>query len=181
MRRENSFGKVDDVGNGWRCKEERQTTSTMARWHQGRNELHAHRTMRFNQRSRRLEEDDHGNHQKSESTWRDKVITEVSKKAKSRATYSQLDWGQMNSLASPNMPLWFPPKKHIHQRTVVQCAVLLQISSITLTTYTQFSRRNSPSICIHIPSNDWFLESSRTVLPSGRPLPCAMESLSIVK
>ena len=34
----------------------------------GRNKLDAHRTMRFNKRSRRLEEDGHGNHQKSDST-----------------------------------------------------------------------------------------------------------------
>ena len=54
MRSENSLEKVDDVGNGWRCKEERQTTSTMARWHQGLNELHAHRTMRTNSRSGHL-------------------------------------------------------------------------------------------------------------------------------
>ena len=31
MRSENSLEKVDDLGNGWRCNEERQITSTMAR------------------------------------------------------------------------------------------------------------------------------------------------------
>ena len=43
-------------------------TSTLARRHQGRNKLHTHRTMRFGKRSRHLEEDDHGNHQKSDAT-----------------------------------------------------------------------------------------------------------------
>ena len=37
-----------------------------ARLHQGRNKVHTHRTMRFSKRSRRLEEDSHGNHQKSD-------------------------------------------------------------------------------------------------------------------
>ena len=58
------------MGGGTR---KRQTTSTLARWHQGRNKVHAHRTMRFSKRSRHLEEDDHGNHQTSDATWRDKV------------------------------------------------------------------------------------------------------------
>ena len=31
MRSENSLEKSNDVGNGWRCKKERQTTSTLAR------------------------------------------------------------------------------------------------------------------------------------------------------
>ena len=33
-----------------------------------RTELHAYRTMRFDKRSGRLEEDGHGNHQKSDAT-----------------------------------------------------------------------------------------------------------------
>ena len=49
-------------------KKERQTTSTLARRHQGRNKLHTRRTMRFGKISRHLEEDDHGNHQKSDAT-----------------------------------------------------------------------------------------------------------------
>ena len=67
------FGKVNYAGNGWRYKKGRQTTGTLARWHQGHNKLHTRRTMRFGKRSRRLEEDDHGNHQKSDATWGDTV------------------------------------------------------------------------------------------------------------
>ena len=56
-----------------RRKRERETTSTLARWHQGRNKLHTHRTMRFSKRSKQVDEDGHGNHQKSDATWRDTV------------------------------------------------------------------------------------------------------------
>ena len=51
MRSENSLEKsmmLGMGGGGGGGKEKRQTTSTMARLHQGHNELHAHRTMRTN-------------------------------------------------------------------------------------------------------------------------------------
>ena len=67
------FGKIDYVGNGWQYKKERHTTSTLARLHQYRNKLHIHRTMRYSMRSKCVEEDYHGNHQKSDATWRHKV------------------------------------------------------------------------------------------------------------
>ena len=58
---EKKFGKVHYVVNGRRQKKERQTTSTLARWHQGYNKL------------LEMQEDGHDNHQKSDATWRDKV------------------------------------------------------------------------------------------------------------
>ena len=72
-REEKSFFKVHYVGNVWRHKKERQTTSTLARLHQGRNKLHTDRTMRFSNRSKCVEDEVHENHQTSDATWQDKV------------------------------------------------------------------------------------------------------------